>query len=322
MKIESTILSLSIYLTDVCNLNCKHCFLKASPRGKQHLSWEQIKTTLDYYRQQNCQIVEFTGGEACLSPFVRRAVTYARKIGYPSIGINTNGITSKVIDLFSPQELDKITFSLDGATPNIHDIIRGQGSFKKTIATINQAITLGFNVEVIFTVNRYNQNQTKTIVQLLDKMKVTKLSFNYISPIGNAQQNPDVLLSPKDWIKVRSRIESINNLKFLTIRYPPMFVSKTEYNTMITQGYHCVLANASKNEVRPDGNIYHCCLTVENPQVVGGHAKNNHIILDKKEEINYLELHYNSPCPARVQSPSPDLIPICVYYKKIIEPQS
>lgn len=322
MITESTISSLSVYLTDFCNLNCKHCFLKASPQGKKHLDWNQIKTVLDYYRQQNYQIVEFTGGEACLSPFIRQAVVYARKIGFPFVGINTNGVSPDVINTFNPQELDKISFSLDGATAATHDKIRGKDSFKKTLATISQAIKLGFNSEVIFTINRYNLHQVKTIIKLLDQAGVTKLSFNFVSPIGNARRNTDILITPQQWVKARHQVESVKDLKNLTLRFPLMFVTKKEYQEMIPKGYQCILPNSSKTEIRPDGNIFHCCLTIENPRVVGGRIHNQQIVLDKEQEINFIKKHYHHACPARIPQTTSSLIPICVYYKKIIEPTS
>jgi hypothetical protein len=98
-----------------------------------------------------------------------------------------------------------------------------------------------------------------------------------------------------------------------------MFVTRTEYKKMLTQGYHCILADASKSEIRPNGQIHHCCLTVENPCVIGGQIQNNKIVLDKKEEINFLKQNYRFACPARITLPSPDLIPVCVYYKRVIE---
>lgn len=320
MKTEPTILSLSVYLTNLCNLRCKHCFLRASPEGKNHLTWKQIKTVLDYYRSHNYQIVEFTGGEACLSPYIRRAVTYARQIGFPSVGINTNAVTTKAIDLFSPAELDKITVSLDGVNSQTHDLIRGEGAFERTMATIRRAIDKGFNVETIFTVNSYNQGDILKVIRLLDSIGVSKLSLNYVSPIGNAKDNSQILISPEQWVKIRQKIEKVNKLKNLTIRYPLMFVTPSELKEMKTQGYHCILTNSSKTEIRPDGNVYHCCLTVEEPKVVGGQIKNSKIIIDNKKEINFLQQHPNHPCPARTYLTSKKLIPVCVYYKKLVEP--
>lgn len=255
-----------------------------------------------------------------MSPHIRKAVSYARSVGFPNIGINSNAITPQVFSIFNPQELDKVTISLDGASAATHDKIRGVGSFDKTMESINIGLKKGFNVEVIYTVNKYNQSEIAKIIQLLDQLEVNKLSFNYVSPLGNARNHTDILISPEEWIEARQKIESTKNLKHLSLRFPLMFATPKEYQSLVEQGYQCLLPNTTKTEIRPDSKIYHCCLTAENPNIDGGHIENSRIIFDKEKEINFLKKNYSFACPARPCSLDQNLIPICVYYKKIIEP--
>ncbi|MFA6250042.1 MAG: radical SAM protein [Candidatus Shapirobacteria bacterium] len=322
MRTESTILSLAIYLTDKCNLHCKHCFLKASPRKAHGLDWNKVKTILKYYRRQNYQIVEFTGGEACLSPLLQKSVNLANKLNYPYIGINSNGITTKVIDSFNPTNIYKITYSLDGASPKTHDFIRGKGTYAKTMSTIKKSISRGFRTEIIFTVNKVNQSEIKKVILLLDKIGVAKLSFNCISPIGNANENPSLLITPQEWVKARKQIEKTKNLKNLTIRFPLMYATPSEFDHLVKDGYQCLLANSAKAEIHPDSHIYHCCLTIENPKISCGKVQDRTIIFDKSSEIRFLNHRSQSPCPARLDQTCDNFIPICVYYKKVIQPSN
>src|SRR4030088_1278197 len=87
---------LTIDLTNRCNMMCDPCFMDANQVGFVHeLSWEDIKTMLDNaisFKPRGQMSVQFSGGEATLSPYFLDAVRYARKVGYNSVQAATNGI--------------------------------------------------------------------------------------------------------------------------------------------------------------------------------------------------------------------------------------
>jgi MoaA/NifB/PqqE/SkfB family radical SAM enzyme len=180
---------IAIYLTNKCNLRCKHCFIEGAPQNDQFLSWKQIETALRYFVGDGFNAVEFTGGESCLSPYLVPATKLAQELGY-TVGVNTNGININLPKLLSPEYVDKVTFSLDGATPETHDFLRGEGAFNQTVKTIKHTIDLGFYTEAIFTVHRYNQGEVAKVISLLDDLKVGRLSFNFVSNQGTATINP------------------------------------------------------------------------------------------------------------------------------------
>ncbi|RLC34474.1 hypothetical protein DRH14_02920 [Candidatus Shapirobacteria bacterium] len=284
-------LTLYLYLCDTCNLNCKHCFLQASPHKKQFISWNQIVQALQYYRQKNYSILKLTGGEASLSPFIKKTVLYAKQIGYTRVEISSNGTTPAIlslIDYFKPQQVNKFVFSLDGATSEINDYIRGQGSFKKTIYAIKKAIKKQFQVEIVFTVNQKNIHQVKKLVYFLDNLKVNRISFNCISNMGNAKQHPNILITPQQWVEARHKIEQIGQPKHTSLRYPLMFVTPQEYKQLLQKDYHCLIKDYDKVEIRPNGNIFNCCLLGDQPQLKSGKIFENKVVFDKSNIKNFL----------------------------------
>ena len=114
-----------------CNLNCRHCYINPSQHGTQHLSLPQIQYRLETLirRSPKANLV-FLGGEPTLHPDLAAAVHSARRLGYGSITIDTNGyLFNDIMQKVTPEDVDFFSFSLDGPTAEVNDAIRGNGCF-------------------------------------------------------------------------------------------------------------------------------------------------------------------------------------------------
>lgn len=70
-------------------------------------------------------------------------------MGFSSITIDTNGyLFNDILFKTKPEEVDLISFSLDGATRSTNDLIRGEDCYDTCISGIRKAIKLGFNVNI------------------------------------------------------------------------------------------------------------------------------------------------------------------------------
>lgn len=328
MEIEDK--KIAIYLTNRCNLSCRHCFLEASPKKNKFLSWKNIKTVLEYFIREGYFRVEFTGGEAIFSPHLKRAILYAKKIGYSSIGVSTNGINPIIFKLTNPKLVNYLVFSLDGANDETHDYIRGSGSFKKFLNNIQAAISKGYLTKIVFTINAKNLDEVPRAIALADKLGVNQMSFNYISFMGNAKNNENLLITPQQWIKTRKQIAKVaKTTQKVTIRFPYRFVTFAEYRHLLEEGYRCFLHNPNKTDIFPGGEAYHCCLFTDSQNISYGHLKNGKFIIDPGNEQSFLLKYPLSPCPAqedeafRLKQKLPkSLLPVCVYLKQIINPKT
>lgn len=316
-------------LTDQCNLSCKHCFLGDQREKGRRLSWGQIKTALGYFRQDNFGSVEFTGGEPSLSPFLKKAVKYAREIGYSQIGIDTNGARSEVVDWFSPEEVSKFTFSLDGASPETHDFLRGEGHFQQVLGTIKKAVFRGFQVYVVFCVNKRNVAEVRKVIPFLDELGVSRLSFNFISFMGSARNYPQILISPEEWIDLRRSLKKIKGLKNLTLRFPTRFANRREYDRALQEGYQCLLKNPQQAHVMPNGYVFYCWLLDESPELASGFVDLKEVVFRKNGERKVLKDNPRSPCPAQellirrdgIPHLASGIVPLCICWKEIVSPE-
>lgn len=317
-----------LYLTNQCNLSCKHCFLKASPLGCQHLSWKQIEQTLDHYIKSGYHEITLSGGEATISPHLINAVAYAKKIGYQSIHINTNGINQQILNEVSPNDINLLIFSIDGCRPETHDYLRGEGAFARTLSTIKKAIKLKFRCSVIVTINKLNYDEIPQIITLLDNLKVSTISFNFLSPRGAAKENLNLLISPDKYRRIYNKIIKTKTNQYASIRIAKLFVTAKEAQQIVQdKQYQCLLKKPFKTDVFPDGKIYNCCLLSDFSQYSSGQVLDHKVIIDRTPETDLLKKYPESLCPAQ-QFELPDtpeisktkLIPICLYYKTIIAP--
>ena len=135
-----------------CNLNCRHCYINPKQHGTETLDITTICSWLDAFVPDQRPInVIFLGGEPTLHPDLAEAIRHARHLGYASITVDTNGyLFNDFLLKVTPGEVDYISFSLDGATAETNDPIRGKGSFAACTAGIRQAVARDFAASLIY----------------------------------------------------------------------------------------------------------------------------------------------------------------------------
>ena len=126
---------LYFYLTEGCNLACRHCWL--SPKfeaGDQHypmLPVELFETAIREAKPLGLQGIKLTGGEPLLHPHIVQLLAFARGAEL-SLTIETNGVLctpALAAEIArSPQRF--VSVSIDGADAATHEWVRGvAGSF-------------------------------------------------------------------------------------------------------------------------------------------------------------------------------------------------
>ncbi|ALG66517.1 arsenosugar biosynthesis radical SAM (seleno)protein ArsS [Beggiatoa leptomitoformis] len=140
--------TVQINLGYVCNQQCIHCHVNASPTRKESMTRETAEDVLRYLQASDASVLDMTGGAPELNPCFRWLVTEARQLGI------------KVIDrcnltvLFEPQQTDLAAFlaeqqveiiaSLPCYSIDNVDKQRGKGTFKKSIEGLQQLNALGY----------------------------------------------------------------------------------------------------------------------------------------------------------------------------------
>lgn len=187
---------LVIYLTENCNIKCRHCFIEAED-GRSFLPQVKIRQYLNEYAKikPNGKIL-LTGGEPFLHPDFGEIISYGFKKGL-KISINTNGtlLTETWLENYG-QMIYGLQISIDGFNSKIHDNIRGKGNFQKSWRMVKtSAEILPENVMLRLSVSVFPDNVEHLkgcmlgALELVDPSRRIAIVLNPVAPLGRAEES-------------------------------------------------------------------------------------------------------------------------------------
>src|SRR5271167_3792958 len=132
-------------LTYACNLSCVHCLSSSGRRDPRELSTAECKAVIDELERMQVFYVNIGGGEPTVRPDFWELVDYAtaQKVG---VKFSTNGvrITPRIAERLAASDYVDVQISLDGATADVNDAVRGRGSFAMAIRALENLAAAGF----------------------------------------------------------------------------------------------------------------------------------------------------------------------------------
>ncbi|MBI4201278.1 MAG: radical SAM protein [Chloroflexi bacterium] len=188
-------------ITRACALACRHCRAEAQPkRHPLELTTEQGFALVDEIaRFRPSPILVITGGD----PLMRRDL-FDVAAHAVSRGLRTS-LSPSVTALVTRDNLTRaydagvrhISFSLDGATPEVHDGFRGvEGAFERTLTAIKTAHEVGLTVQVNTTVSQRNHAQLEEMADIVGRSGAVQWDLFFLVPTGRARA--EEMLSPQE----------------------------------------------------------------------------------------------------------------------------
>src|SRR5690349_24730632 len=172
-------------LTYACNLACAHCLSSSGRRDPRELSTVEAMAVVDELERMQVFYVNIGGGEPTVRPDFWELVDYAtaHKVG---VKFSTNGvkITPAVAARLAASDYVDVQISLDGATAEVNDAVRGTGSYATALRAMEhlQAAGMrGFKVSVVCT--RHNVDQLDALKALADRFGA-QLRLTRLRPSG------------------------------------------------------------------------------------------------------------------------------------------
>jgi MoaA/NifB/PqqE/SkfB family radical SAM enzyme len=250
-----------------CNLRCRHCYINPEQHGRKRLSIERIERWLTLFaeRSPGANLV-LLGGEPTLHPDLPRAARSARRLGFASITIDTNGyLFNDILEKVTPAEVDVFSFSLDGATAETNDRIRGQGSYDACLKGLRRARAKGFRASLIYTVSRANLGELPAMGPLLEESGVERFFIQVLGLRGKAAWtgcDPDaqevLRVSPSEWLEQVPAAAAAIARRGIRVIYPKVFLAPEEK-------FECAGLVAENYFVFPNGRVYRCPLCEDYP---------------------------------------------------------
>ncbi len=227
------------HITERCNLHCIHCYQERYDiRSESSLAQlekiaDQIFLTLRKWRKKGR--IALTGGEPFLKKELFPLMEYLEQNEYIwRIGILTNGtlIDEKIADrLKTFQKLYYIQISLDGASEETNDSIRGKGSYRKAIDSFSLLYEKGINTRVMFTVHKRNLQDVPSLIDLAIKEKIDTLTIERFVPEGRGAEIKDWFLTNEEthklfrYVSRRSDIEYKKGTPLKILKYRTLWAN-------------------------------------------------------------------------------------------------
>jgi mycofactocin radical SAM maturase len=168
-------------LTYACNLACVHCLSSSGRRDPDELSTDECRRLIDEFERMQIFYVNIGGGEPTVRGDFWELLDYAVE-HHVGVKFSTNGFTidaERARRLAATDYVD-VQVSLDGATAEVNDRIRGAGTYDaalRAMANLDAAGMRGFKMSVVCT--RHNIGQLDAFKAIADRygaqLRLTRL---------------------------------------------------------------------------------------------------------------------------------------------------
>ena len=181
-------------LTYACNLACVHCLSSSGRRDPRELDTAGCRAVIDELAAMQVFYVNIGGGEPTVRPDFLDLLDYAtgHRVG---VKFSTNGVR---IDRATARRIAAdcyvdVQISLDGATREVNDAVRGTGSYDtalRAMRNLADAGMRGFKISVVMT--RHNISQVDELLALADSFGA-QLRLTRLRPSGRGADVWDAL---------------------------------------------------------------------------------------------------------------------------------
>ena len=218
-RIMRTPRSLDLEITSRCNAACRYCYYLNNP----DVDYTDLptETWLAFFAElASCQVMNVTlqGGEPLLRKDFLTLVdgVVANRMRF-SVLTNGSLLTLQTAEhLKATGRCDHVQVSLDGSTAEVHEKLRGVGTFEPALSAIKLLQSVGLPVTVRVTIHPGNLDDLASVTHLLlDDLQLPSFSSNATSSLGSsAKYDSESLLTPLE------RLKAMRSLAELDEAYP------------------------------------------------------------------------------------------------------
>jgi mycofactocin radical SAM maturase len=168
-------------LTYACNLSCVHCLSSSGRRDPRELTTAECRAVIDELERMQVFYVNIGGGEPTVRADFWDLVDYATA---HSVGVkfSTNGIKidAGIARRLAATDYVDVQISLDGATAEVNDAVRGAGSYATALRAMQHLADAGFGAfKISVVMTRHNVGQLDEFKAIADRfgaqLRITRL---------------------------------------------------------------------------------------------------------------------------------------------------
>lgn len=199
--------SVMVEITDKCNLMCKHCYMCASNKNTNMITYEDFKDISKSLLDEGVLMIQLTGGEIFENPELFDILKFSFE-NYAMVGLLTNA--SKDIDdrifklLVDNKDKLLVSVSIDSTNPELHDEFGSmKGAFEKSTNNIKKLSKAGISVRMTSCIFEENKWEVDKLAQLTKDLGAKLFSFNFVESFGRGDSFNKKNQIQSDWDHVK-----------------------------------------------------------------------------------------------------------------------
>ncbi len=164
-----------LYTNFDCNLRCDYCCVRSSPTApRRELGLGRVQRIAREAAELGVKEIFVTGGEPFLLEDIGEILVACAAAAPTTVLTNGMLFTGRRAESLQALPRDRVVLqiSLDSATPELHDLHRGAGTWARTREGIQRARAQGFRVRLAATVS--TDAQAEEFRQFLDEEKIAE----------------------------------------------------------------------------------------------------------------------------------------------------
>jgi uncharacterized radical SAM superfamily Fe-S cluster-containing enzyme len=162
-----------LYANFDCNLHCDYCCVRSSPKvPRRELGLARVQRITGEAPELGVKEIFVTGGEPFLLENIGEILVCCAAAAPTTVLTNGMLFAGRRVESLAALPRDRIVLqiSLDSATPELHDLHRGRGSWARAREGIQRARAQGFRVRLAATVS--TDAEAEQFGQFLDEEKI------------------------------------------------------------------------------------------------------------------------------------------------------
>ncbi len=247
-----------------CDLRCVHCLSDAGKPSRDELTHEECLGLIDQLSSLKVFQVNIGGGEPFIRPGFLDLLAYCHEKGLVTC-VSTNGmaVDRGLAERLSALRMLYLQVSLDGATEEVNDAIRGEGTYRKILQALDCLAGSGVRFSINTVLTRTNFSQLDTLRSMAGEYGA-ELRVSRFRPSGRGKTSKDTLGPTVDQLETFAEWLNEHNL----VRTGDSFFCLTSESRR-NKGLDMCGAAKMTCCISPEGNVYPCAFLQEAPFLAG-----------------------------------------------------
>jgi MoaA/NifB/PqqE/SkfB family radical SAM enzyme len=196
-----------------CNLTCGHCFAGPLPRAEPPLALDELDRLFASLAAMGSFRLGLTGGEPLMRRDLLEVLDRAVAHGlHPCLTTNGLLLTESLARELGARPLVWLNVSLEGATAETNDRVRGAGTFERVMRVL-PVLARHARFTLAFTVMSSNLTEIRACAELAERTGASNAVFRPLYPVGTAVHHPELSTTFEEYSGAVDELAALADLR-------------------------------------------------------------------------------------------------------------